>query len=181
MKEVTHKVDPQTVATSLRKRREQQTVGYGERYPQPSTDHIVAEDSNVNGGVHHRNQSNEYAFDLTSFGSGSHGVQNFLAVLKEAGLRPVEDHYRVFRDMGRGIDTDYRDRFVFAWANASTLVVCTNNPVTGESNGPNIISDQGDAGYVGVAGDASRVDDVIEAINKRGTTKSEMRAGSLFY
>lgn len=181
MNSVTHAEDPPEIAKSLRNNREQQTVGYGDRYPKPDTDHFVVEDTNVNGGVHHRNRSNEFAFDLTSFGNGRHGVQRFLSVLETAGLHPVDDHYRVFRDMGRGIDTDYRDRFMFVWTNKQMLVVCSNNPITGESNGPNINADQGDAGYVGVAGDSPLVDEVVKTITEHATTKSEMRTGGLFY
>lgn len=180
MNSETHADDPAEIATALRNTK-RHTVGYGERYPQPDTEHFVAEDTNVNGGVHHRNQSNNYGYDLTKFGSGHQGVRNFLKVLEVADLDPVDDYYRVFRDMGRGIATDYRDRFVFVWANEEAMVVCTNNPITGESNGPNVKNERGGAGYMGVAGDPSVVDDIIEAINQYGTTKSEKRDGDFFY
>lgn len=179
MNSETHADDPAEVATALRNIK-RHTVGYGERYPQPDTDHFVAEDTNANGGVHHQNQSNEYGYDLTSFGSGRQGVRNFVAVLDAGNLDPVDDYYRVFRDMGRGVDIDYHDRFVFVWANEGAMVVCSNNPITGESNGPNINNKQGGAGYVGVAGETSRVDDIIEAIGQHGTTKSGRRDGGLF-
>jgi hypothetical protein len=181
MNSVTHAEDSSQVVKSLRSDRDKHTVGYGDRYPEPDTDHFAVEDTNANGGVHHRNQSNEFGFDLTSFGNGRHGVQSFLAVLETAGLHPTNDHYRVFRDMGRGVDASYHDRFVFVWANHQMRVACSNNPITGEANGPNINAEQGDAGYMGIAGDAPLVDDVVKAVNEHTTTKSEMRAGDLFY
>jgi len=175
-----HATDPSEVVTALRDKT-RHTVGYGERYPHPDTEHFVAEDTNVNGGVHHQNQSNDCGYDFTSFGSGNQGARNFIAVLEAADLDPVNHYYRVFRDMGRGIDTDYRDRFVFVWANKGAMVVCTNNPNHwAKPNGPNINNEQGGAGYMGIAGDTQPVSDVIEAIDQHGATKSEMRDDGLF-
>lgn len=172
--------DASAVIQSLQERREACTVGYGDRYPEPEASGLVVEDNNSATGIHHENRTSEIGYDLTTFGAGVVGVERFLSVLHAVGLDPRDDYVRVYRDLGRGVDTDYADHFLHAWVNDDILVACSNNPVTGTGCSENHRGQQGSAGYIGVGGDGQLVEMAANRIDECSNSKGK-REGGLFF
>jgi hypothetical protein len=172
--------DASAVIQSLQECREACTVGYGERYPEPEASGLIVEDNNSATGIHHENRASEIGYDLTTFGAGVVGVERFLSVLHAVGLDPRGDYVRVYRDLGRGVDTDYADHFLHAWVNDDILVACSNNPVTGTGCSENHRGQQGSAGYIGVGGDEQLVEMAANRIDECSNSKGK-REGGLFF
>ncbi|KZX46331.1 hypothetical protein [Haloarcula sp. K1] len=175
-----NQLDASTVIQSLREQREACTVGYGERFPESDAPELVVEDNNSATGIRHANQSSEVAYDITTFGAGVLGVKRFLSVLQAAGLDPCCDYIRLYRDLGRGVDTDYQDHFLHAWINDDILVACSNNPVTGEGCSENHCGQKGKAGYIGVGGDGQLVEKTTSKIDAYSNSKDKQE-GRLFF
>lgn len=172
--------DASAVIQSLQKHREACTVGYGDRYPESEASGLVVEDNNSATGIHHENRTAEIGYDLTTFGAGVVGIERFLSVLHTVGLNPCDDYVRVYRDLGRGVDTDYADHFLHAWVNSDILVACSNNPVTGTGCSENHRGQQGSAGYIGVGGNEQLVEDAAARIDACSNSKGK-REGGLFF
>lgn len=169
-----------SVTTAVKQRREEATIGYGETYPKADVPGLVVEDTNSATGIRHSSQNTAVGYDITKFGPDSIGVSRFESVLSAVSLDPVEDYVRVFRDLGRGKDANYRERFLHVWVNGGVLVACSNNPITGEGHSPNHHVQQGHAGYMGVAGIEQLVQRAVAHIDTHATTK-EKRHGGLFF
>lgn len=172
--------DASAVIQSLQERQDACTVGYGDRYPEPEVSGLVVEDNNSATGIRHVDRSSEIGYDLTTFGAGVVGVERFLGVLRAVGLDPRDDYVRVYRDLGRDVNTDYRDRYLHVWVNDDVLVACSNNPVTGEGHSPSHRGRKGEAGTIGVGGDKQLVKDAVAGIDAVANTKDK-RDGGLFY
>lgn len=172
--------DATTVIQSLQKRRDACTVGYGDRYPESDVSGLVVEDNNSATGIRHENRASKIGYDLTTFGAGVVGVERFLSVLHAVGLDPRDDYVRVYRDLGRGVDTDYQDHFLHAWVNDDILVACSNNPVTGEGCSKSHRGRKGNAGCIGVGGDEQLVEVATSRIDACSNSKDK-REGGLFF
>lgn len=161
------------------------TVGYGERFDAPPEDATFeVADNNDATGVSFPGAEAKHGFDLTSFGEGAEGVENFVRVLDAVGLDPYYDYYRVFRDLGRDGPTDYSDYFLYVWANEDVMVATTTNPLTGERGDPDkthMSLAKGSASYIGIAGSAECVAETVEAIREFSAVIKGENEGGLFY
>lgn len=156
------------------------TVGYGDKYPKHTGDNLVVEQNNRACGIHHATRDLEYGFDYTHFGNCQAGVENFTTILKNAGLDPIADFTRVYRDLGRGTNTDYPDHWLYTWANEDILIGTIANPINGD---PGSKKKRGEIGYtsaIGVGGKAAAVENVVKEINSTAMKIKGQNEGILF-
>jgi hypothetical protein len=140
------------------------TVGYGDRYPTSDSPHLVVEDSNRACGVEHAHQASVHGFDSTAFGSGKTGAKRFARCLEEVELDLTDDYIRVYRDLGRGVETDYGDFYLHIWFDEGLMIACAGNPITGEGFGENHVSRYGLVSGIGIGGIESRVESAVKVI-----------------
>lgn len=159
-------IDPDEIQAQMRTIAADVTVGYGDQYPVADHDALVVRDEALLSRFEHAAQEDAVCFDLTAFhppdGTAEDGVANFIEILCEAGLDPVDDYLRVFCDMGRGKDRDYDDAFMHIWFNDEVLIHTKCNPITGMKNGE--IHERGYASYNGVGGKSEVVEQVKDLI-----------------
>lgn len=172
---------PTEIAQELASIVDDATVGYGDRYPKPEHESLVADKIPLMSRFRHAEQEAEIAFDNTSFfspnGHGKDGVKEFVAILRAVGLDPVNDYVRVFCDMGYDRDRDHDDAFVHVWVNDELLIHGHCNPITGYKNGE--YHQTGYGSYMGVGGRADAVNDAEQLIKEN--QPKDWRSGELFF
>jgi len=187
MDESPHQIKYTTMTTIINKHQEvssseEYTVGYGDRFPEYTGPGLIVKDTNQALGITHKNQEYKHGFDTTTFGGGQVGAKAFLKVLEEAGLDPVDDYVRVFRDMGRDINSDYPARWIYVWVNAEIMIATTNNPISGDKCSRNHSDNgQGHAGTIGVAGHRDIAKAVATMISDTVPKTKGENPGELFY
>lgn len=157
------------------------TVGYGEKYPQYEGDNLVVEMNNRATGIHYPDQAHERGYDQTHFGNGTIGVGRFISLLVEMGLDPTEDFVRIYRDLGRGCEADYETHWLYTWVNDQLLISTTNNPINGDSARPSITSEPGWAGYIGIGGKEDAVREAAETLEGIAEAIKDKRTDGLFF
>jgi hypothetical protein len=157
------------------------TVGYGEEYPQHDEENLVVKMNNSATGVHFRDQTYERGFDQTHFGSGTLGAKRFKQLLAEVGLDPMEDFVRVFRDLGRGCNTEYPDYWLYVWCNDHVMVATTCNPFNGDPASKTVSAEQGYAGYIGIGGEKSKVETATAGVESVAHQVKDRRDDGLFF
>jgi|AntDeeMinimDraft_6_1070357.scaffolds.fasta_scaffold07231_4 hypothetical protein len=159
------------------------TVGYGERFPKYEGEELIIHDTNAACGISHQNTEYQHAFDYTTLSEhGPSGEIKFIEVLEAAGLDPVDDYVRVFRDMGRGIDNSYPDRFLYVWVNEDIMIATTNNPITGAAHSRNHNRNGiGYAGMIGISGEMEKAKKAAYQIMAIASTVKGEEQGKLFY
>lgn len=108
--------------------------------------------------INHREGDYELGFDLTSFPDSN----TFIEVLERIDLNPYWNYYRVHED----------GRFYYVWANDHGMVLCGNNPITGDFRELSARRNQrGYASYIGVEGTEDFVDAALQMIVQFGNYK----------
>jgi hypothetical protein len=157
------------------------TVGYGEEYPQYGGENLVVEMNNSATGIHYPDRTYERGFDQTHFGTGTRGANQFLKLLSKVGLDPVDDFVRVYRDLGRGCNTDYPTYWLYVWCNSNVMVATTCNPLNGDAASRTVSSEQGYAGYIGIGGNKEAVDTAVNAVETLARKVKDRRDNGLFF
>jgi hypothetical protein len=157
------------------------TVGYGEKYPRYEGTNLVIEMNNRATGIHYPDRAYERGFDQTHFGTGSYGAEQFTKLLSRVGLDPVEDFIRVYRDLGRGCNTDYPAYWLYVWCNARVMIATTCNPLNGDPASQTVASQQGYAGYIGIGGKKEAVDTAFNAVKTLARKVKDQRYDGLFF
>lgn len=157
------------------------TVGYGDKYPRHEGKNLVVEMTNSATGVHHPKETYERGFDQTHFGAGSRGARQFLKLLAEADLDPIDDFVRVYRDLGRGCNTSYPDYWLYTWSAPHVMIATTCNPLNGDPASRTISADQGYAGYIGISGEKSPVDTAVSGVRSLARQVKDYREDGLFF
>jgi hypothetical protein len=157
------------------------TVGYGEEYPQYDGENLVVEMNNSATGIHYPDRAYERGFDQTHFGTGSRGAKQFLKLLSGVDLDPVEDFVRVYRDLGRGCSTDYTTYWLYVWCNHRVMIATTCNPLNGDPASRTVSSQQGYAGYIGIGGEKEAVDTAVNAVETLAREVKDRRDDGLFF
>lgn len=161
---------------------EERTVGYGDRFPKYDGPGLVVKNNNDALGIEHEIRHYKHGFDLTTFGEGSDGAKLFIEILQQAGLDPVDDYVRVYRDAGRNTKTEYEDRFINVWVNKDIMIATTNNPITGEGFTKNHTTNgQGYAGYIGVQGILEIGEDTANKIINSAESIKDHKEGTIFF
>lgn len=157
------------------------TVGYGDKYPFYDGEDLIVEMNNNATGIHHRNRNLEKGYDQTHFGKGKVGAKQFVKTLRTVGLDPVNDFIRVYRDLGKGCESTYPDYWLYVWVNNEIMIATTNNPINGDPASENILSEQGDAGYIGVGGEPEIVNRATNTIDALAQTIKDKQDDGLFF
>ncbi len=157
------------------------TVGYGEEYPQYDGEDLVVEMNNSATGIHYPDRTYERGFDQTHFGSGTHGAKQFITLLTKMGLDPVDDFVRVYRDLGRGCNTDYPDYWLYVWTNSHVMIATTCNPLNGDPASKTVQAERGYAGYIGIGGEKQAVDSATQAVEDLAQSVKDRQDDGLFF
>lgn len=157
------------------------TVGYGEEYPQYSGENLVVEMTNSATGIHYPDQTYERGFDQTHFGTGVRGVEQFIKLLNKVGLDPVDDFVRVYRDLGRGCNTEYPAYWLYVWCDDQVMVAATCNPINGDPASRTVSAEQGYAGYIGIGGEKEAVESATQAVEDLARRVKDRRLDGLFF
>ena len=94
--------------------------------------------------IGHKASTAEAGFDYTSFET----AENFVEVLEEIGLDAYYDYVRV--NTARW-DTEVK-WYCFIWGNENGMIICGNNPITGEYRTEGRFPEKGYASYMGIEG-----------------------------
>lgn len=116
---------------------------------------IEVEDTLVN--VHHEHGEVKAGFDLTDFRS----AETFVEMLQNIDMDPYWRYARVEKSPGE------REYYAYVWVNENGMIICGNNPITGEySNPQDRVNQQGYASYIGVEGTEEFVQRATETIQE---------------
>ena len=107
--------------------------------------------------VNHRKGDYELGFDLTLFPDSD----TFIEVLERIGINPYWNYYRVQGDR----------IYYYVWANDDGMILCGNNPITGDFRESAIQNQRGYASYIGVEGTEDFVDAALQMIVQFGNYK----------
>lgn len=154
-----------------------QTVGYGEKYPQEPTTHLVIDETNRATGIHHQHRGCEKGYDLTRFGDGAFGARRFIQLVQSTNLDPIDDFRRVYRDLGDG----YPPYWLYIWVNDKLMIATTANPINGDSSSQNTVGKEGYAGYIGVGGKTTPVLKATTELETLAESIKDKNENGLFY
>ena len=113
--------------------------------------------------IGHENGERGCGFDLTNFES----PENFVKMLESIDVDPYYGYVRV--DISRW---DEETRYYYVWGNENGMIVCGNNPITGEYSSPDDRhNDPGYGSYIGVEGTKGFVDNAYQMIIQYGNYK----------
>jgi len=113
--------------------------------------------------IGHENGERKCGFDLTNFDS----PENFVEMLELIGVDPYYGYVRV--DVSR---RDKDSHYYYVWGNENGMIVCGNNPITGEHSSPDDRhNDPGYGSYIGVEGTKEFVDKAYQMIIQHGHYK----------
>lgn len=104
--------------------------------------------------ITHEHWNAQAGFDLTKFST----VGDFVEVLEDVGLDPVDDFVRV-----RGSTNENKTRLLFVWANYDGMILTACNPITGEMRDGKL-KDKGYSSYIGIEGTGAFVTRIFDAI-----------------
>ena len=113
--------------------------------------------------IRHENGERKCGFDLTNFESS----ENFVEMLESIGVDPYYGYARV--NVARW---DEDSRYYYVWGNEDGMIVCGNNPITGEYSSPNDRhNDPGYGSYIGIEGTKEVVDNAYQKVIQYGHYK----------
>lgn len=121
--------------------------------------------------VSHQQSGVESGFDLTTFDT----AENFCEVLEELDIDPYYDYFKL------NTEPENDEYHLFVWANENGMIVCGNNPITGEYRNPNARPfAKGYASYIGIEGTDEFVDEAFLLIKENARYKDRDPRGRSF-
>ena len=129
----------------------------------PPTWLTVKEINQLSINIGHENGERKCGFDLTNFES----PENFVEMLESIGIDPYYGYARV--DVSRWDKDSY---YYYVWGDENGMIVCGNNPITGEYRRVNERHNDSRYGsYIGVEGTKEFVDKAYQMIIQYGHYK----------